>query len=189
MKEIDLDINLVDRIKAGEKTALDEVYKRHKSVFIAWINKKYSQFSQERVEDIYQDVVIIFYQNIINNKLIKLRVPIKAYLFGIGDNYIKALIRKTKKEQKAKKEAWGTIIDPFVSDTYREDKEDLLVKLLNQMAEKCQKILRLFYYEDKKIDFITHALGFSNKQQTSREKHRCEARLRKAMFEALSKMD
>ena len=189
MKEIDIENMLIKRIKTGDQTALDEIYLKNKPDFTARALAKYNKLPQDFIEDVYQDVMIIFFQNVMNDKLIALRASIGAYLFGIGDNYIKSLLRKNEKENKVKSEILkGDLYIPH-EENNKEKLFILMDRLIELMAEKCQKILKFFYFEKKNITFITEHLGFKDKFQTSREKHRCVSRLKKMLFDQLNKTD
>ena len=43
----------------------------------------------------------------------------------------------------------------------------------------CQKILELFYYQEKKLGDIVNALGYDNKDVVKSQKSRCIKQLRK----------
>ena len=50
------------RIRLGDQNALAEVYKVNRESIINWITHKHS-CSLEEAKDIYQDAIVIFYNN------------------------------------------------------------------------------------------------------------------------------
>ena len=64
-------MHLIEKIKAGNLSELDKVYLEIKPKFIAYANKQFPAINMEVIEDVYQDSIIIFYQNIQANYLHK----------------------------------------------------------------------------------------------------------------------
>ena len=48
-----------------------------------------------------------------------------------------------------------------------------------KLGSHCQKILELFYYQEKKLGDIVNALGYDNKDVVKSQKSRCIKQLRK----------
>jgi DNA-directed RNA polymerase specialized sigma subunit len=49
---------------------------------------------------------------------------------------------------------------------------------LKKLGEQCQKVLTLFYYEEKKLDEIQSLLGYTNKDVLKSQKSRCLKQLK-----------
>ena len=54
-------------------------------------------------EDIFQDALIVFYENLINNKLILTTDPC-GYIYGVAKNKARELREKRERERKRQKE-------------------------------------------------------------------------------------
>ncbi len=57
-------MHLIEKIKAGNLSELDKVYLEIKPKFIAYAIKQFPAIKMEVIEDVYQDAIIVFYQNI-----------------------------------------------------------------------------------------------------------------------------
>ena len=90
------DSELFAQIKAGNESAVEIVYKLHRAKFTSWALSKFKVSSQD-AEDVWQDTIIVFFENVKNGKLLVLNSKFGTYLFAIG-KYI--LLNKLKKNQK-----------------------------------------------------------------------------------------
>ena len=61
--------NIILRIRNGDLEILDNIYLDVKPLFMSFAKRNFSSMLEEDMEDIYQDSIIIFYQNMI------IRVP------------------------------------------------------------------------------------------------------------------
>lgn len=50
--------------------------------------------------------------------------------------------------------------------------------VFKKLGEQCQKVLRLFYYEEKKLDEIQQLLSYSSKDVLKAQKSRCLKQLK-----------
>ena len=75
-----------------------------------------------------------------------------------------------------------TIEDPFIiEDNALNDKEIALKIAYEKLGEQCQKILSLFYFENKKLEEIQSILNYENKDVLKSQKSRCISHLKKSL--------
>ena len=60
--------NIIDLIKSGDREVLQKIYNENRDTFIKF-SKKYNVEEYDAL-DIYQDAVLIFYENIISGKIV-----------------------------------------------------------------------------------------------------------------------
>ena len=161
MKKVASDTNLLHRIKQGDLTALDEVYLHYKQDFINWVAQKYTNIPRDTLTDIYHDIVIIFYQNVKSRKLNQLHYFISSYLIGVGRNYINSQPR-TKKKSLNVEESFYAELNETQEDIGLESMMGLVEDLILQMKDRCQKLIKLFYFEAKSLDDITTSMNFKD---------------------------
>lgn len=168
---------LIDALKKGDEKAIRTFYNDHKNGFILFA-KRYN-LGQDDLIDIYQDAIIALIENARKGKLDDLKSTVATYLFGIGKFMI---------FQKFKRDGKTVPLDDFekvemVYDDYSEEETNLQVKMLQngfqKLGKQCQKVLRLFYYEEKKLDEIQNLLGYTNKDVLKSQKSRCLKQLKK----------
>ena len=151
--------NIIIKIKSGDLVELDKIYLDIKPKFIAFAKRQFTSVSIEEIEDIYQDTIIVFYQNIKRGILTEINSSLSAYIIQIGK--IK-LIQHTDQLNKLrnKKSAYA---DAMLSEVDYDSKIDKAVKFIfSKMSDSCKQILNLFYYEKKSMDEIALILNYKN---------------------------
>lgn len=68
-------------------------------------------------------------------------------------------------------------IDPYGMDL-EDEKAILLQTAYRKLGQKCREVLRLFYYEGKKLDEIQQTLRYDSKDTVKSQKSRCLKQLK-----------
>ena len=149
---------IIQKIRAGGQTELGMIYEEYRTEFLQWITREYD-CSMDDGKDLYQLVILIFYDNIKRGKLEHLVSSIKTYLFGIGKNLAKDNMRKEKKFIPINQEKW---IKEYLIDEPDQHIDDnifgMAKKALVKLGQPCQRLIELFYYENKSMQEITEAM-------------------------------
>lgn len=168
-------------IKNGDESALKRLYKEYRIPFIQWITGTY-RLSEQDAQDIFQNVIIIFYDQISTGKLTELRSSVKTYLFGIGKNLARDFMRKQQKYPEGPSEL---LINHIVDESGYADKmqfEDDLRNAwrgLNIMGDPCKSILQLFYFDRQSLESICTLMQYKNAETVKVKKFKCLQRLKK----------
>lgn len=165
--------------KGGEKE-LKEVYCLYRDDFILWAARNYS-CTIEEAQDIFQHVVVLFYENIVSGKLTVITPKVKTYLFGIGKNKIMELLRKKNKNPAPESS------DYFIDSALLYDQHDdhyatevsKVTKYLNKIGDPCKAILVQFYYHNQSMAEISEKLAYKNSDTVKNLKYKCIQRLKK----------
>lgn len=166
---------LIAGLKDGDKKTIEELYLENKKPFLLFA-KRY-QIHQDELLDIYQDAVISLCENAQKGKLDSLQVDISTYLFSIG----KFMIYKHLKHQNRSVPIEQITVLPNWEMDEKEDGKEQIQLLgigFQKLGEQCQKVLRLFYYEEKKLDEIQNLLNYSSKDVLKAQKSRCLKQLK-----------
>jgi len=161
---------LIERIRSGDLSALDGVYLEVKPKFIAFARRQFPGVPAEELHDIYQDAIIVFYQNIKRGLLTEITSSVSAYIIQIGK--IK-LIQHTDKEnrQRAMQEVYA---DQRLDEAEYDGRLDQAVKFIfSKMSDACKQILQLFYFERKSMEEIARLLDYKNADTVKSKKSRC----------------
>ncbi|HLF62587.1 MAG TPA: sigma-70 family RNA polymerase sigma factor [Saprospiraceae bacterium] len=171
-------------IKHGDANALKRLYQEYRIPFIQWLTAKYP-IGEEDAKDIFQNVVVIFYDQVSSGKLTELRSGVKTYLFGIGKNLAHESMRKQQKYPEGPSEL---LINHVVDDSGYEDKMQFEADLrnawrgLNLMGDPCKSILQLFYFERQSMESICQLMQYKNAETVKQKKFKCLKRLKKLML-------
>jgi RNA polymerase sigma-70 factor (ECF subfamily) len=170
---------IIQKIRSGGQTELGMIYEEYRKEFLQWITKEY-ECSSDDSKDIYQLAILIFYDNIKKGKLEHLVSSVKTYLFGIGKNIAKDNRRKEKKFTPINQEKWlkEYLIDE-PDQVMDENTFNFAKKALEKLGQPCQRLIELFYYENKSMQEITEAMQYKNPETAKNQKCKCMARLRK----------
>lgn len=161
-----------------DSDALSIIYKRHKSYCINFMKSMYNDYDE--IKDIFQDAVIVFYENL-NNPGFSLTCSIQTYLNSICRNQILKRIsfsnRYEIKNSDDKSEFLENITDWF--DDGKEvnnERVNVMKDVLKEMKEdssKCYDILVRFFYQNQTMDKIAVDLEYTNADNAKNQKYRC----------------
>src|SRR5690554_3551915 len=73
---------LIEQILKGNSEALEDIYIQYKKEFFLYASR--FSITEEDIVDIYQDSVVVLYENIKSGKLTTFTSSVKTYLFAIG---------------------------------------------------------------------------------------------------------
>lgn len=177
---------LIRRLKAGEVRFLDDIYLAHRDAFLNWITGRFN-LGREESADLFQDTVIVFYENVTKGKLTGLTANLRTYLFSIGKNLAlkrhrnKAMLRK---HEEALKMEIAEAEDPFAENG---DERSTAVKAaLNKMEEPCLSILKRYYYFRQSMADIAEAMDYKNADTVKSQKSRCMKHLKSMVKNSLN---
>ncbi|MBL6446307.1 sigma-70 family RNA polymerase sigma factor [Fulvivirga sp. 29W222] len=183
-----IDQKVVDRIKAGDDQAIIALYDNYRKEFLHWCYNHYS-LQEDESADVFQDAVIIFYNNVKSGKLEELSSSLKTYLFGIGKNLALKRIRQNSKtvasEDLAQLDHDHSEQDPFEAT----ERQHIIAEVMNKMGDPCQSILRMFYFDKFTMDAIASRLGYKNEHVVKSQKLRCFNQLKKMISERFNMED
>ena len=72
----------IEDLRTGNNRIYSLLYKENKEAFYSYARK--FTISEEEIEEVYQDALVVFYENIAEGKLTSFESSIKTYLFSIG---------------------------------------------------------------------------------------------------------
>ncbi len=166
----------IQELKEGNVKTIENLYHEYKSGFMLFLNKY--GLSDEDAIDIYQDAMVALVENAKKGNLDDLKVELKTYLFSIG-KYM--AFKRLKKEVEAPEIDW-------YNHTESEGDDEMITAMqkgLKKLGTRCYEILRLFYYEEKKLDEIQEILRYDKKEVLKSQKSRCLKQLKDILHERL----
>ncbi len=168
--------DIIAQLKSGDEETLKEVYLTNKKPFFLFASRY--QLNNDDLLDTYQDAIIALYENAKKGKIDDLKSNVATYLFAIGKFMIFKRF-KNKKDIIALDEVDISQIDwEEIEENNEETQLNLLKNAIIKLGEQCQNVLRLFYFEEKKLDEIQSILSYSNKDVLKAQKSRCLKQLK-----------
>lgn len=166
---------LLDGLKNGSDRTVIRIYDAYKADFIRFAARY--PLASEEVTDVYQDAVTVLWEHAQQGRLDALKSSIKTYLFGVGKYMLLNRLKKTAKQQTLTDDV-AEIPDQLYDESLHQERVESLRVGFQQLGEQCRTILRLFYYEGKKLDEIQAQLGYTNKDVLKSQKSRCLKQLK-----------
>ena len=155
-----------------DKQALEEIYLAYQHDFLRVARKK--GIAQEDALDIFQDVVIDFYQQV-QNGASSINSSIKAYLLGMGRYKWYKRLNQQKQEL--------PLVDERMVELDTEEpaaltqKQEQLRTGFSRLSPSCQEVLRMYYYRGLSLSDIVEQTQYSNTNTVKSHKSRCLKRL------------
>ena len=178
------DREIFNKIKAGDRDALAEVYIAHRDAIISWITRKHS-CSLEEAKDIYQDAIVIFYNNAAKGKISEINFSIGSYLHEVVR---RQFLNKLKKDNKVSRGMLDLLSEPLAEgdEEQYESKLEVVHMALQELSETCKKLIQLRYFTNLSMETICDQLGYKNSSTTKNLKYKCMRILRRKVL-AMSK--
>lgn len=161
------DKKIIEGIKNQDGKTLEWLYDNYYQTVKKYIIN--NRGTDEDVSDIFQDAVIIVYNQIIEEKL-HLTTDLKGYFYGVARNIWNAQLRKKKRTTELESdfpddfdidESTDLIFERILSRTFRKLKPD------------CRELLTL-YYKGLSYSEIAEKQGLKNDIYARRKKYLCK---------------
>lgn len=169
------DEELVTSLKSGDDRLLKKFYLDTRPEFIEWARKKFS-LGEVQAKDVYQDAVIIIYENIQLGKLDELKKGLKSFLYIVGRNII---LNQDKKKNVIKNHE-GKVSEHYqhIAESREKEAPPAIKNLISNMSEPCKSILIHYYYDNLPLKEIAHIMNYKNMTVAKNQKQRCFKRLK-----------
>jgi len=159
-----LDKTIIEGVRKQDDKILNWLYDHYLQIVKNYVLK--NSGSPDDVSDVFQDTIIILYNQITEDKL-TLTTDLKGYFFGIARNVWQAQLRKKEKSTEL-------LFDISDEDETDEDHSILLEGIVSRAFLKLkpdeQTILNLFS-EGCSYDEIADKMGFKNEGYARRKKY------------------
>ena len=165
---------LQNRLRNGDKQALEEVYLKNKRAFLLFFASRGD--GNVDLEDLYQDSVIALYQNFVLKKIQLKTCSLQTYLFAIGKNKMAARFKERSLPLKEVQELSETIFEVDGAQLSRE--QELLIMEYPKLGEKCKEMLRLYYYRGLTDKEIVERTGYKDVNTIKSYRSRCLKKLK-----------
>jgi RNA polymerase sigma factor (sigma-70 family) len=162
------DNEILERIRKGDETALQYLYKQHYRMMLRLVLK--NSGTEEEAQDVFQDALILFWQKV-HQPEFKLTSKISTFLYSVCHNlWRKELDKKSRTSKEEKDEA-------IIEDWDRQERIQIMNDCINKLGETCRKILQYYYFDELSMHDIAQLMGFSNADTAKTKKYKCKKEL------------
>jgi len=176
---------LIADIKAGKQAVLNDIYKTYRSEFLNWLKNSYNCAENDAL-DIFQDSIIVVYNNVKSGKLTRLTSSFKTYLFAVGRRIFLNKNQKNKLKTNSLEE-YPNIDVAVPSANELNERQTAMFELLQKMREPCKSIIYLFYYKNFALESIATKLKYRSDKVVKVQKSRCMKSFKQVLAKSYGK--
>lgn len=167
---------LREALLANREQALTRLYRRA----FPLVHRHVCQHggSAQDAQDVFQDALVVLYEQAVAGTLV-LTASASTYLVGIGRN-----LWRHEQRRRARLPQNALPDDPsqLAADTAPEAESHFAVlEYVEQLGEKCKRVLLAFYYFQQPLTQIAAANGYRTVRSATVQKFKCLERLREAV--------
>ncbi|MES2730673.1 MAG: sigma-70 family RNA polymerase sigma factor [Bacteroidota bacterium] len=151
------------------------LYRKYFQPFLYFVRS--NQGLEEEAKDIFQEGIIIFYKKA-KQPTIPIEYPF-TFFFSICKNLWMEKARQKTNRERILKEI--TNLNDYHDDldaTLEEDKNKMVLVLLEKLGKGCQEILLSFYYEKRNMKEIAERMGLASEAVAKNKKMNCMNKLK-----------
>lgn len=163
------DLEIIERIRKGDETALDFLYKKNFRMMLKLILK--NNGSEDEAKDIFQDALVVFWQKVIGNNDFTLTSKISTYLYSVCLNLWRKELERKKRHTSDQPERFE------IQDQDAKERSEIINRCIQELGETCQKILTYYYFDRLSMVDIAEKLGFANSDTAKTKKYKCKKEL------------
>jgi RNA polymerase sigma factor (sigma-70 family) len=164
---------LIERIGQGDVPALEWVYQTQRGRVVNYVLRHGG--TPEDAQDVYQEVMLALYANVVAGRLTHLVGKLSTYLYRLAENQWLSRVRVRNR----------LIFQPLDVDFPQDEATDgtwqdaFLSRLLTQIDSRCRRILSLYYFERLSMREVAKRVDLPDGESARKRKCDCLAKLRK----------
>lgn len=181
------DREIISRIVAGDKMALDELYYSLKPIFLVFFQNRFS-LNSDTALDLYQEAVAATYNNIIMKKLepdsLK-GAKLSSYIIQVGKYIRLSRLRKRNVPLTFDTEFAMALGDTLPDDTDQEKEDKLFIirQTVKMMPMPCSRLLDMQYFQERSQEEIAKEMQYENTDSVKTQVYKCKKKLKDKIVE------
>ena len=180
------DSQLIFGILQNDERAWRHICREMKAGFVSILGQTFSvdRISNEDIEDIFQESLVVLMQNVKSGKATFSREgALFSYLVQIGKLTAYNQLRKKRELNLEDSVTFSLHLhniedDGIAVDEKQQAQNELLDKLFNRIPSECSTLLKHFYWNHKPMDEIASILGMRNADSAKSKKNKCMNRIK-----------
>ncbi len=175
--------SLIDSFRLNDEKEIERLYNSYRDQFVSWAIKTFNCDRDEAVE-VYQQAIVIFYENVRSGKLDSIESNCKTYLFAIGKNKFYERLRELSRQNPLESTVMKSELQ-FEEEKFDHSEEKLraVEEGLNKLGSPCREILIKYYYNKNSMEEIASLMDYKNGSTVKNLKYKCLQRLKKILQE------
>ena len=184
---INTEQQLLVSLASCNRRVASQLYQQNYPIVKGWLGKNGG--SESDAADLFQEAMVVLFAKAQDTDF-RLTCSISTYLMAISKHLWYKKLQKQSRDPVFLKENIGTdedegsigYEDEVKVHEEREMHYEMLNAALEQVGEPCRSLLKAFYHNDKSMQEITAAFGYTNSDNAKTQKYKCLTRLRKIFY-------
>ncbi len=166
---------------ANREQALTQLYQRAFPLVRRYVCRHGG--SAQDAQDVFHDALVLLYEQAVGGTLV-LTASASTYLVGIGRNLWH---HEQRRRARLPHEDLPDYLDQLPAELVEPAEPALAVlDYVEQLGEKCKRMLLAFYYFQQPLGQITTTLGYASVRSATVQKFKCLERLRQSVRAAFT---
>jgi RNA polymerase sigma factor (sigma-70 family) len=166
---------------ANREQALTQLYERAFPQVRRYVCRRGG--SAQDAQDVFHDALVLLYEQAVGGTLVLTAAP-STYLVGISRNLWH---HEQRRRARLPHEDLPDYLDQLPADATEPAESSLaLLDYVEQLSEKCKRMLLAFYYFQQPLGQITTTLGYGSVRSATVQKFKCLERLRQSVRAAFT---
>lgn len=133
--------------------------------------------SKDDSKDIFQEAILVFYTNVVENKVDRI-TEITGFILGVGRNlWINKAKRMNRQVESSVLESHETQAPSPLVTMIMSEKWSAYQQLFDSLGDKCRELLTYSVYERISMKEIAQKMGFANENAAKTHNYRCKQKL------------
>jgi len=168
------DHRLIEGLKTGNNTIIDDIYARYFPIVKALVLKHSG--TADQAQDLFQDTLTAIFYNT-QKPHFDLSCSFKTYLYSVCRNlWLKHLRQQNMPFVSIQEDTLVVNPDEIAETCQQFDQYQLFRACLKKMDQQCQKVLKLFM-QGKSMKTIAHTMGYGSAGYARKRKTLCKKKL------------
>jgi RNA polymerase sigma factor (sigma-70 family) len=178
---IEQDKLLVQAIAAGDKNAIEKLYKTHYSMVQSLVTN--NNGSKDDAADVFQETIIVLYEKVKIGGF-ELQAQLKTYIYSVARRIWLNKLQKSQRynSQPDDIEEIVPVEDDVEQQAQQQQNFTIMEAAMGKVGEPCKSLLQAFYLQKKTMDVISAEFGYTNAENAKNQKYKCLVRLKKLFF-------
>ncbi|TDQ79248.1 RNA polymerase sigma factor [Sphingobacterium yanglingense] len=154
------EINLLQRLKAGDEAAFDEVYTSYSRRIYLKVSRMVKV--SEEVEELIQELFVRVWER---RDQIDVQKPFAGYLYRIAENMVYDFYRKSARSERHRNAIMNVSVASYEhieKDLFQKETDELLDKAIASLPPQCRQAFILCKIEEKSYEEAAAIMGISH---------------------------
>jgi RNA polymerase sigma factor (sigma-70 family) len=177
------DEHTVESIRKGDDQVLSGLYNKHLHMINQYVRSNHG--NEYDASELLQDALVILWEKIRRNEFI-LESKLSTFLYAVvKKKWLQELVRRRRYTTLEKVENNPGPDPDVIAEIQDKERVAMVKKCLEMLSPLCQKIMTLYYYEDKSMTEIAAMTGLANEDVAKSKKYQCKKDLESLIKSAL----